>query len=49
MAATNTAGTEYTRLMVFWECRDQRNYAGQIGTPSRHETRRQGGFETTLR
>jgi hypothetical protein len=39
VAATSTSGTEYTRLMVFWKCRGQRYYAGQLGTPSRHEIR----------
>ncbi len=39
VAATNSAGTEYTRLMMFWECRELRYYAGQIGTLSRHDTR----------
>jgi len=40
VGATNKEGTEYTRLMLFWECRGDRFYAGQIGTSSRHETRR---------
>ena len=39
VGAMNKAGTEYTRLMLFWECRGGRYYAGQIGTASRHETR----------
>ena len=25
-------GTEYTRQMLYWECRGQQYYAGQIGT-----------------
>jgi hypothetical protein len=32
VAAMNSTGTEYTRLMLFWECRGGRYYAGQIGT-----------------
>jgi hypothetical protein len=40
VAASNVEGTEYTRLMLFWQCRGGRYYAGQIGTSSRHETRR---------
>jgi len=32
-------GTEYTRQMLYWECRGERYYAGQVGTASRHETR----------
>ena len=30
----NIEGTEYTRQMLYWECRGLRYYAGQIGTPS---------------
>jgi putative nucleotidyltransferase with HDIG domain len=33
-------GTEYARLILFWYSRSQRHYAGQIGTLSRHVTRR---------
>jgi hypothetical protein len=40
VGATNKEGTEYTRLMLFWECRGGQYYAGNIGTTSRHETRR---------
>lgn len=40
VSATHTEGTDYTRRMLFWECRGQRYYAGNLGTTSRHETRR---------
>lgn len=40
VAATNLEGTEFTRRMLFWNCRGGQFYAGNIGTTSRHETRR---------
>ncbi len=33
-------GTEYTRRMLYWQCRGRDFYAGQVGLSSRHETRR---------
>jgi hypothetical protein len=35
----HTEGTKFTRQMLYWECRGQYYYAGQLGTPGRHETR----------
>jgi len=32
-------GTDYTRAMLFFECRGGRYYAAQEGGPSRHETK----------
>jgi hypothetical protein len=40
VAATNSEGTESTRQMLFWKYRRGQFYAGNIGTTSRHETRR---------
>jgi hypothetical protein len=40
VSATHSEGTEYTRRMLFWQCRGAQYYAGNIGTTSRHETRR---------
>ena len=33
-------GTEYTRQMLYFICRQSHYYAGQVGTSSRHQTRR---------
>lgn len=35
----HATGTEYTRRMLYFACRQGHYYAGQIGTPSRHPTR----------
>jgi hypothetical protein len=40
VTVTNSEGTEFTRQMLFWQCRGGYYYAGNIGTASRHETRR---------
>jgi hypothetical protein len=39
VSAMHVTGTQYTTEMLLWECRGGRFYAGQMGTPSRHETR----------
>jgi hypothetical protein len=33
-------GTEYTRAMLYWQCRGLNYYAGQVGGQSRYQTRR---------
>ena len=37
--AVHPTGTDYTIKMRYFECRDQRYYAGQEGGTSRHLTR----------
>jgi len=37
----HTEGTEYTRRMLYWECRGQHFYAGQVRIVGRHQTRPQ--------
>jgi hypothetical protein len=32
-------GTDYTRAMLYWQCRGRGFYAGQVGGSSRYETR----------
>ena len=36
----HTTGTAYTIAMLYFECRRGLFYAGQLGTPARHPTRR---------
>ncbi len=38
--ARHIDGTEYTRAMLYWQCRSAIYYAGQIGGTSRFPTRR---------
>ena len=38
--APHTEGTDATLKMLYWECRGLRYFAGFVGAPSRHETRR---------
>jgi hypothetical protein len=33
-------GTDYTRAMLYWQCRGRDFYAGQVGGPSRYPARR---------
>ena len=40
--AFHTDGTDYSVRILYWECRGGRYYTGNIGTASRHETRRFG-------
>ena len=51
VAAMHSEGTEYTRLMLFWQCGGGQYYAGQIGTQIGHlqfrnlrELKRQGSW-----
>ncbi len=37
---SHDVGTDYTRRMLYWDCRGQRYYAGQIGFQSRYDVRR---------
>jgi hypothetical protein len=37
--AIHTEGTAYTIAMRYWQCRDQRYYAGRDGGESRHPVR----------
>ena len=39
VVAMHREGTDYTKQMLFFACRGQQYYAGQIATVSRHETR----------
>ena len=36
----HTEGTDYTVRMLYFECREGAYCAGQLGTESRHQTRR---------
>lgn len=48
VAHVHTEGTEYTRQMLYFECRGLRFYAGQRGLPCRHEIRRQSKHQAAL-
>jgi hypothetical protein len=40
VTACHTEGTDYTVRMLYWRCTKGLYYAGQIGSTSRHPTRK---------
>jgi hypothetical protein len=49
VAAKHAEGTEYTRAMMYWDCRGDSYYAGQIGGAARYPTQRIGHEETWIK